>query len=289
MGMNLLSAMDYGYKIFEGFQIHAIDEPKCLAQLNNREFKIMKITENKNWYKIKAFIPKQLFEPLLDFYYSIQSIGYFGKKFYCPVCESKLRKFKSKSCPKCGAGIRHRTLWVFLLRKTNFFKNKLSVLHFAPEHCFFKKIKKQYNIIYLSADLCSPRAMVAIDMCNINYPTNYFDVLISSHVLEHVDDDLKAMKELHRVQKKDGWAIHLVPIDYSRSDTYEDPLIKSPKERRDIYGHHDHKRIYGTDYKKRLESSGFNVENFKTEDFCDEKEIINMGLKKGTEIFYCKK
>ena len=66
-------------------------------------------------------------------------------------------------------------------------------------------------------------------------------------------------------------------------------MIKNPKERREVYGHYDHKRIYGTDYKNRLESSGFNVEIFKTEDFCSEKEINNMGLKKGTEIFYCTK
>jgi len=104
---------------------------------------------------------------LLDFYYLIQSIGYIGNNYYCPVCERKLRKFKSKSCPYCGAGIRHRTLWFFLLRKTNFFKRKLDVLHIAPEHCFFKKMKKQQNINYLSADLNSPRAMVKIDITNM--------------------------------------------------------------------------------------------------------------------------
>jgi SAM-dependent methyltransferase len=247
----------------------------------------MKITDNKNWHIIKASIPKQLFEPLLDLYYGVQGIAYSGDNYYCPICESKLRKFKSKSCPKCGAGIRHRTLWLFLLRKTDFFKRKLNVLHFAPEHCFYKKMKKQPNIKYLTADLGSPRAMVEIDMTNIKYPDNSFEVIISSHVLEHVDDDLKAMKELYRVQSGDGWSIHLAPIDYSRNDTYEDPLIKSPDERRKIYGHYDHKRIYGMDYKKRLESSGFKVAVFKTVDFCDENEIVRMGLKKDTEIYYC--
>lgn len=249
----------------------------------------MKITENKNWYKIKAIIPKQFFEPLLGFYYGVQSIGFLGDTYYCPICESKLRKFKSESCPKCGAGTRHRTLWLFLLKKTDFFRKKLDVLHFAPEHCFFKKMKKIQNINYLSADLGSPRAMVEIDMTNIKYPDNSFDVLISSHVLEHVENDLKAMKELHRVQRSDGWSIHLVPIDYSKNDTFENPLIKSPEERKKIYGHYDHKRIYGKDYKKRLESSGFRVAVFKTEDFCDENEIYKMGLKKDTEIYYCSK
>ena len=95
----------------------------------------MKITDNKNWPKIKKLIPKQLFNLLLDVYYGVQSAGSFGNEVYCPVCERKFRRFKSKSCPKCGAGTRHRILWLFLIRKTDFFKNKLKVLHFAPEYC----------------------------------------------------------------------------------------------------------------------------------------------------------
>lgn len=249
----------------------------------------MNITKNKNWYKIKALVPAPLFEPLLNLYYFFQGLGYIGNKHYCPVCESGLSHFRSKGCPKCGAGIRHRTMWLFLQRKTNFFKANLSVLHFAPEHCFYKKFKKQSNLKYLSADIGSPRAMVEVDMTNIQYPDNVFNVLISSHVLEHVENDLKAMKELCRVQDPNGWSIHLAPIDYSRTETFEDPSVKSLEERARIFGHYDHKRIYGTDYKKRLESAGFKVVVFKTSDFCDEKEIVRMGLKNDTEIYYCTK
>ncbi len=249
----------------------------------------MNITNNKNWYKIKALIPAPLFEPLLNVYYFFQGLGYIGSKFFCPVCESDLRNFRSGVCPKCGAGVRHRTLILFLQRKTNFFSDKLSVLHFAPEHCFYKKFKSLPNLNYLSADIGSPRAMVEVDMTNIQYPDNKFSVLISSHVLEHVDDDLKAMKELFRVQDPNGWSVHLAPIDRSRTDTYEDPSVKSLEERQKIFGHYDHKRIYGTDYKKRLESAGFKVAIFKTADFCDEKEIIRMALKFDTEIYYCTK
>lgn len=249
----------------------------------------MNITKNKSWYKIKALIPDALFEPLLDLYYFFQGLGYTGNACYCPVCESNLKKFRSKTCPKCGAGNRHRVLWLFLQRKTDFFKNKLSVLHFAPEHCFFKKMRSLKNLQYLSADIGSPRAMVEVDMTNIQYPNDHFDVLISSHVLEHVQDDLKAMKELCRVQKPKGWSIHLAPIDYSRKETFEDPSVTDPAERQKVFGHYDHKRIYGTDYKNRLESSGFKVSVYKTADFCDEKEITKMGLKADTEIYYCTK
>src|SRR5258708_5405681 len=97
------------------------------------------------------------------------------------------------------------------------------------------------------------------------------------------------MKELCRVQALNGWSIHLAPIDYSRNSTYENPNIKSPEDRMKIYGHWDHRRIYGKDYKSRLESSGFNVFVFKTEDFCEDDEIVKMGLKKDDEIYYCSK
>jgi SAM-dependent methyltransferase len=249
----------------------------------------MEINKNKNWYKIKSLIPNRLFEPLLGTFYKIQSIGYRGNKFFCPVCEVKLRKFKKKCCPKCGSSVRHRALWLFLSKRTNFFKRKMDVLHFAPEHCFYDRFKKLKNLSYLSADLGSPRAMAKVDMTNIQFNNETFDVVLSSHVLEHIDDDLKAMKELCRVQKKDGWSVHLVPIDSSRKTTYQDPALTSPQERLEVYGHHDHKRIYGRDYKNRLEESGFNVKIFKAEDFCDPSEISRTGIKNGTEIYYCTK
>lgn len=131
--------------------------------------------------------------------------------------------------------------------------------------------------------------MVEVDMTNIQFRDNNFDVLISSHVLEHVENDLKAMKELYRVQNKVGWSIHLAPIDYSRQETFEDPSVTDPDERQRIFGHYDHKRIYGTDYKNRLESAGFLVSVLKTRDFCSEKEMLQMGLKNDTEIYYCTK
>ncbi len=249
----------------------------------------MEITTNKVWYKIKPLIPKQLFEPLLNLNYFIESIGYIGNKVHCPVCGKKFRKFKSDSCPGCGAGQRHRVLWLFLLRKTNFFSDKLKVLHFAPEHCFSKKMKRQSNIEYLSADLHSQRAMVKIDMTDIHYPDNSFDVVISSHVLVHIEDDLKAMKELCRIQKKEGWSIHIVPIHYSLSTTFTDPTAITSEDRQRVYGHYDQKRSYGTDYKQILESNGFIVEIIKAKEFCNDDEIAKMSLDKEFEIYLCKK
>ncbi len=249
----------------------------------------MSISNNKKLQNLKALVPKPLFEPMLNLYHKLRSIGYAGNNFFCPVCGTGLRSFKSGLCPFCGSGKRHRTLWMFLTRKTNLFSARLEVLHFAPEHCMAKHLSKPVNIKYLSADLGSPRAMMKLDMTNITFPDESFDVVISSHVLEHVIDDIRAMHELVRVQKSSGWSIHIVPIDHSRETTLEDPAINTPEERNRVYGHYDHKRIYGRDYKNRLESVGFRVEVFTTKDFCTGEEISRMGLFDFTEIYYCTK
>ena len=68
------------------------------------------------------------------------------------------------------------------------------------------------NLDYISADLESHLAVVKVDITNILYEDNSFDVILCSHVLEHVIDDQKAMRELFRVLKPGGWAILQVPI-----------------------------------------------------------------------------
>ena len=46
--------------------------------------------------------------------------------------------------------------------------------------------------------------MKEIDVTRITYDSNTFDVIVCSHVLEHVPDDDKAMRELYRVLKPNG-------------------------------------------------------------------------------------
>ncbi len=249
----------------------------------------MKITDYKNWQQIKKVIPLPLFEFFLWSYYNLRSIKYSGNNVFCPVCETKFNNFVNNSCPKCCSGIRHRTFWIFLQRKTNFFSEELKVIHFAPEYCF-KKMKKLKNIDYLSADFNSPRAMQKIDMMGIPYPENHFDVTISIDVLDDVPDDFKAISELYRVQKTGGWSIHLSPIDESKETTLEDSKITSdPEKRLKFYGAYANLRRYGRDYKDRFVSKGFKVEVFNTKDFCSDEEIENMGLQNDFEIFYLKK
>jgi len=97
-------------------------------------------------------------------------------------------------CPRCGSFERHRLLWLYLQRKTNFFTANIKVLHFAPEYIFQKQFLKMTNLNYISADLNSPLASIQADITAIPFEDNTFDVILCNHVLEHIPDDSQAMK-----------------------------------------------------------------------------------------------
>ena len=97
--------------------------------------------------------------------------------------------------------------------------------------------------------------MEQMDVMDISYPDETFDVIYCSHVLEHVTDDRQAMREFHRTLKPDGWAILNVPI--TTEVTFEDPAIESATERERVFGQIDHVRCYGPDYVNRLARAGF--------------------------------
>ena len=102
--------------------------------------------------------------------------------------------------------------------------------------------------------------MVHADITQIPFVDDSFDVILCSHVLEHVPEDRQAMRELCRVLKPDGWALLLVPISSRRAETYEDATVVAPEDRERLFGQFDHVRIYGRDFKDRLEESGFHRE-----------------------------
>jgi SAM-dependent methyltransferase len=191
-------------------------------------------------------------------------------------------------CPRCGALERHRLAWLFLQKNTDLFDGRSKkMLHVAPEPCYVPKFKNLMGNNYLSADLFDPRAMVKMDICDIQYPDSTFDIILCNHVLEHVLDDRKAMQEFHRVLKVGGWAILNVPL--SSETTFEDPTIVDPKERLRVFGQEDHVRRYGGDYVDRLRDSGFAVQIFQVEDLVDRDSAMTMGLTGAGEVFYCSK
>ncbi|MBI4645749.1 MAG: class I SAM-dependent methyltransferase [Bacteroidia bacterium] len=224
-------------------------------------------------------------------------IFYKGNNVFCPICNMNFRKFlpygnkgeDNRLCPGCLSLERHRLLWLYLRERTDFFYTNMKVLHIAPEQPFLRRFKSLKNLEYITADLESPIADVKLNIKQIPFADNTFDVIICNHVLEHIDNELQALNELYRVLKKGGWAILQVPIDYNREYTYEDSTITSKKEREKIFGQYDHLRIYGQDYPKRLEKAGFTVVNDNFVHTLDKKLLTRYRISVQEIIYLCRK
>ena len=140
-----------------------------------------------------------------------QKLLNFGFKRYCPVCHSWVRKFNpyglnrrvDAQCPVCKSLERHRFVWIYLREQTPLFDSKPKrVLHFAPEPELERRFREIRGVDYVSADLLNPRAMLTMDICQMDCPDESFDFVYCSHVLEHVQDDRKAIAEIFRVLKR---------------------------------------------------------------------------------------
>lgn len=226
----------------------------------------------------------------------IMAVFYRGDKVNCTVCDHSFSKFlpygrkarENALCPNCLALERHRLMWLFLKQKTNFFSAPLKVLHVAPELCFIDRFEKLENLEYITGDIESPLAKVKMDIHKIPFEDDSFDVVFCNHVMEHVNDDILACKEINRVLKPNGWGIIQSPV-YDIPETLEDKSITSPSEREKLFGQRDHVRKYGHDYAKRLSTSGLVVEenNFVTE--LSQEYISKHALPPKEIIYYCKK
>ena len=164
-------------------------------------------------------------------------------------------------CLSCGSRERHRLqhLWV-----TEGGGDKLAgkrILHFAPEKVVMRRMAG--NPLYETADLMQTGVTHTLDITAIPFPDGTYDVVMANHVLEHIPDDRKAMSELFRILKPGGFGILSVPINPSRTTTYENPAIVGKSERWAHFSAHDHLRYYGTDFADRLAGVGFRVEIFR--------------------------
>lgn len=200
-------------------------------------------------------------------FYAFNKFLYKGNNFFCPICDQGYKKFLpgpynrdiNAKCPGCGSLERHRLLWLYLSKKIKIKEQKISLLNIAPDYAIQNKLRELSNINYFSIDLNSPLAMRKADLTNLPFDENTFDAVLCYHVLEHIEDDRKAISEIYRVLKPGGWSILQTPFDKKLKTTIEDISVKSPEDRKKIYGQEDHVGIYGLDYINRLESTGFKV------------------------------
>lgn len=242
------------------------------------------------------YIPRHLLQLFAHRIFQLIYFFYRGNRYEDPIDGRKYRKLlpfgrirsrRNALAPWSLSLERHRLIWLYLKNETEIFQNHCKFLHIAPEYCFIKAFRKFTNIEYITADLNSPWADIQFDVQKIPFDDNVFDIVMCNHVLEHVDDDYIAMKEIYRILKPGGWAILQVPIDNKLETTYEDRNITRPAEREKHFGQSDHLRMYGRDYGKRLSNAGFNV---VADDFInriDPALIKKYALPEGEIIYRC--
>lgn len=229
---------------------------------------------------------------------------YLGENFICPICQTGLSRFlplsfyflreldknqyvhsifqsetlniENYSCPKCGASDRDRLYAIYfeeIIEKNRQYK----LLDFAPSASLQNFIKSFSNIKYRSADLFMENVDDKVDISDMQiYPDESFDIFLCSHVLEHIPDDRKAMRELYRILDAHGWGIAMVPICLSLEEVHEDSTITDEGLRWKYFGQNDHLRMYSKqDFIERLESAGFIVEQFGIDYFGEKVFLLN--------------
>jgi SAM-dependent methyltransferase len=243
-------------------------------------------------------IPRKYIQYVSHYFLRVIAIFYYGNNVECPIDGRTYRKFlpygrlqsrPNALCPSSLSLERHRLMWLFLKNKTNFFTDNIKLLHIAPELCFMKIFEGMKNVEYITGDIESPLAKVKMDVHQIPFDDNTLDVVFCNHVMEHVDDDIKAMSEINRVLKPGGWAIIQSPVYMYLEKTLEDPSVTDPLEKERLFGQNDHMRKYGQDYGGRLRKGGFKVTEDNYLDELSEEVRTRYALPDEEIIYFCEK
>jgi predicted SAM-dependent methyltransferase len=219
-----------------------------------------------------------------------------GTGFYCPGCKRYWKSFrpfpqqwlkglrdsgwpyepedvetlnyKNYSCYGCGITDRDR-LYILFFEKILSKNKSYKILEFAPRLSLSNFLKGIPNVTHRTVDLLMSNVDDKLDIQDLYlYKDNTFNIFICSHVLEHVTDDIKAMKELYRILSPAGFGITMVPILQPVTVTREDPAVIDSKLKLQYFGQADHVRLYAKQqFIKRLESVGFKVKLYRANDF----------------------
>jgi SAM-dependent methyltransferase len=215
---------------------------------------------------------------------------YQGDKYVCPVCNTGLKYFNSIdfgylknlednayvypiflletsnlsefSCPKCRSTDRDRLYALYFEKKLGRSGNaNYDIVDFAPQPGLRHFLKNFPGLRYRCADLYLEGVDDVVDIKDMKaYADNSKDIFVCSHVLEHIDDDKKAMSELYRILKPGGWGIAMVPIMLGIEETLEEDHIQSDSDRWKYYMQNDHVRMYSKKgFINNLKGAGFKV------------------------------
>lgn len=190
-------------------------------------------------------------------------------------------------CPHCYSYDRGRWVYFVLKNFTSIFEGGAGkILHFAPERQIEKYLREIEKCEYYTADIEKGAADYEIDMTKMPFEDHKFDYIIANHVLEHVEDERSAISELKRCVKESGKIMLSFPVTMD-VNTFENPDLQSREDRIYYYGQEDHVRLYGRDFKERLESYGLKIEVYRPEELLMPKLIEEFRLIRNDSLLIC--
>ena len=236
----------------------------------------------------KKTIPKTILFFLNNLMLFYRLLFYSKPKFFCNVCSKDTKGYLagffpklSLTCINCFSEDKQRMISRYL-DDFNFESKK--ILHFSPEPCLVDYIEKKKSNEYILGDINPSKGIKKINIENIDYQDNYFDLIICSHVLEHVNDDL-AISNLKRVLKKNGIALILFPIIDAWKKTYRNKDIKNKTDRNFHFLQWDHLHLFGRDVEEKLSGDGFELKRI----IPFGEECVKFGISQGNSLFVLKK
>jgi SAM-dependent methyltransferase len=224
---------------------------------------------------------------------AVRRFAHAGDRIRCPICDGRYGSFVGREdranaqCPGCGSFVRHRILWLYLRDVIGVADHPMRVLHLAPESAIERHLRAIPSIDYVTADADAALATDRVDIVSLPYGNAAFDLVICSHVLEHVPNDRAAIAELRRVLRPGGTAIVIVPVHLERTVEFLDE--RSVPEYPDGYlrAEHGHVREIGADYPDRLRAAGFRVDVLDYAASLPQAARSGMALEPSEPLFIC--
>jgi len=222
------------------------------------------------------------FDPLPNFYRQnalANGFKYFG--------QGEMTAHETYTCSNCGASDRERlyALWIQQQINKKLFGNGACLIHFAPETSLSRMLKGTGLFHYETADLLMEGVDYKVDMMEMPFEDESFDFFVCSHVLEHIESDDRAIRELYRITKYGGVGILMVPIIVGLEKTLEDPSVTDEAGRWRLFGQNDHVRLYAhDDFINKVRANGFRVEELGVEHF-GKRLFRSLGLKPTSRLY----
>ena len=185
-------------------------------------------------------------------------------------------------CPKCGSLPRQRLL-VMAIERRGLLRPEDRVLHFAPERCVYQALHGRVAS-YVAADLDPANVHIVQNIEALTLPDASVDVVLCSHVLEHVDHT-RALAEIYRVLTPGGRLLAQIPIVEGWASGYENPDVTSARARGLHFGRWDHQRRFGRDVRLAFTQAGFTLEDVTA----DGAQCVAHGLIPGEAVFVARK